>query len=116
MLTMDLFGAAASLALIGMFPHSSAALWLGSAGFGVSIASVFATSINFAERRIPITSHVTAVFLVGGSTGAMTMPWIIGQSFESSGPETMLWVAGGAVAAAAALLTMMSKRAPASMQ
>ncbi len=111
-LTIDLIGAAASLGVIALFPNSAAVLWLGSAGFGASIASVFATSINFAERRIPITSHVTAVFLVGGSAGSMTMPWIIGQYFESSGPETMLWVAGGAVAAAAVLLSMMNRRAP----
>jgi FHS family Na+ dependent glucose MFS transporter 1 len=116
MLTIDLSGAAASLLLIGLFPDSSAALWLGSAGFGASIASVFATSINFAERRIPITSHVTAVFLVGGSSGSMTMPWIIGQYFETSGPATMLWVAGAAVAASAILLGVMSTRAPEQIQ
>jgi FHS family Na+ dependent glucose MFS transporter 1 len=103
MLQLDLLGAAASLALIALLPDWEPSLWIGTAGFGMAIASVFATCINYAEERMPITSAVTAIFLIGGSIGSMTLPWVVGQLFDRRGPESMLWVVGGAVAAGLAL-------------
>jgi hypothetical protein len=46
---------------------------------------------------MPITSEVTAVFLVGGSLGSMSLPWLVGQLFEDRGPESMIYVVGSAV-------------------
>jgi nitrate/nitrite transporter NarK len=38
-----------------------------------------------------ITGRVTGWFFVGASLGGMTLPWLIGQLFESVGPQvTML--------------------------
>lgn len=104
MLAVDLIGAAASLGIIAALPDWSPALWIGTAGFGVSIASVFATCINYTERQMPITGNVTAMMLIGGSLGSMTLPWLVGQMFDRQGPESMLWVVGGAMAAAIVLL------------
>jgi fucose permease len=112
MLQLDLAGAIVSVALIGLFPDSSPALWIGTIGFGASVASIFASSINYAEQRMAITSHVTAVFLVGGSAGSMTLPWVVGQFFDSRGPESMTWVVGGAIIAATALFAIMKTAAP----
>lgn len=104
MLGLDLVGATASLGLIAALPDWSPALWIGTVGFGASVASVFATCINYTERRMPITGNVTAVMLVGGSIGSMSLPWMIGQLFDRQGPESLLWVVGGAMVAAIVLL------------
>lgn len=97
MLQVDLVGAAASLGVIAFLGDWSPSLWIGTIGFGVSIASMFASCINYAGERMPITSEVTAVFLVGGSLGSMSLPWLVGQLFEDRGPESMIYVVGSAV-------------------
>jgi len=112
MIRIDLAGALASIGLMALFRDSSAALWIGTCGFGASVASMFASSINFAERRIAITSQTTSVFLVGGSIGTMSLPWIVGQYFDTRGPETLLWVVGGTVVAAVAVFAVMVTASP----
>jgi FHS family Na+ dependent glucose MFS transporter 1 len=84
-----LVGCLVSLAIILGWPASSVAVWLGTIGMGLSIAPMFPTGINLAERRMAITGQVTSWFLVGASLGSMTVPWLIGQWFESVGA----WVA-----------------------
>jgi MFS transporter, FHS family, Na+ dependent glucose transporter 1 len=90
-LLADLLGCILSLAVVLAWPHSLVALWLGAVGLGVSMASVFPSAITLAERRVHITGRVTAWFLVGASIGGMLLPLLIGQLFESVGPQvTML--------------------------
>jgi len=103
MLQMDLLAAAAAVGLIALLSDWEPSLWIGTAGFGMAIASVFPTCINYAEERMPISGGVTAVFLIGGSIGSMTLPWIVGQLFDRQGPESLLWVVGGAIAAGLAV-------------
>jgi fucose permease len=83
----DLIGCLASGAVILLWPKSSIAVWVGTVGMGLSVASLFPTSLAFAERRMRITGRVTGWFLVGGSVGGMSLPWLIGQLFESFGPQ-----------------------------
>jgi fucose permease len=87
-----LVGCLVSLGIILQWPSSSVAIWLGTLGMGLSIAPMFPTSINLAKRRMAITGQVTSWFLVGASLGSMTLPWLIGQLFESVGPQTMMVV------------------------
>jgi MFS transporter, FHS family, Na+ dependent glucose transporter 1 len=90
-LLADLLGCILSVAVVLAWPGSLVALWLGAVGLGVSMASIFPAAITLAERRVRITGRVTAWFLVGASIGAMLLPWLIGQLFESVGPQvTML--------------------------
>jgi FHS family Na+ dependent glucose MFS transporter 1 len=103
MLQVDLLACAGFLGLIWLLPDSSAALWIGTIGFGMAIASVFASCINYTQERMPMSSHVMAIFFIGGSLGSMTLPWLVGQFFDSRGPKTMLWVVGGAVVGALAV-------------
>ncbi len=107
MLQIDLAGAIASIGVMALLPDWSMSIWVGTIGFGASVASMFASSINFAEQRMTITSHVTALFLVGGSAGSMSLPWIVGQYFDSRGPESMVYVVAGASLAAAVLFVIM---------
>ncbi len=57
---------------------------------GMSMASIFPTSINFAERNMDITGRITSWFFIGGSIGSMFFPWLIGQFFEKTGPQIMI--------------------------
>ena len=61
--------------------------WVGTIGFGLSIASIFPTTVNLAERRMTITGKITAWFFVGASLGGMTLPLIIGQLYDLIGPR-----------------------------
>lgn len=85
-----LAGCLVSLGIIFLWPDSSAAIWLGTIGMGLSIAPIFPTAISFVERRMSITGRVIGWFFVGASLGSMSMPWLIGQLFEPVGPQAAL--------------------------
>jgi FHS family Na+ dependent glucose MFS transporter 1 len=90
-LLADLLGSLVSLSIILIWNDSIGAVWLGTIGLGLSMASVFPATLTLAERRMTITGRVTGWFFVGASLGGMTLPWLIGQLFESVGPQvTML--------------------------
>lgn len=90
-LSVDLLGCVASVAIMVLFPHSLRALWLGTLGLGFANASIFPTTLNLAEHRMIITGNVTSWFFVGGSLGGMFWPWLVGQMFESVGPSVVMF-------------------------
>jgi len=100
MLLLDLVGGIASLALLIAVPDSIPALWVGTIGFGFFVASMIPSSFNLAVRRMPITSQVSSVFLVGGSLGGMTLPWLVGQLIGPQGPLSVVYVTGAAMVVA----------------
>ncbi len=75
-----------------IFPSSPLLLWLGAIGLGLAVAPVFPNIFGFAQRVLGLSGKVTGFFLVGSSAGAMFWPWLIGQFFESRGPQVMAWV------------------------
>lgn len=85
----DLLGCIISLALMLLW-RSPAAVWLGTLGIGFSMATIFPTTINLAERRMVMTGNVMSWFFVGASSGAMVLPWLIGQLFDTSGPSVVM--------------------------
>jgi FHS family Na+ dependent glucose MFS transporter 1 len=99
-LLADLAGCMVSVVILLLGTGSSAAVWVGTLGLGLAMASIFPTAISLAERRIPITGEVTGWFLVASSVGAMSLPWLIGQLFEPVGPQiTMIVLTVDVVAA-----------------
>ncbi len=88
----DLIGCLLSILVVIAWPGSSAALWIGTFGAGFSMASIFPTMISFAGRHMTTTGKTTAWFFVGGSSGGMLIPWLIGQWFESTGPQVMVFI------------------------
>ena len=89
-LIIDLTGCLIAVSIIALRPKSLFAVWSGTIILGLSIASLFPATINFAERNISITGQMTSWFLVGGSAGSMFFPWLIGQFFEAFGPQVMI--------------------------
>jgi fucose permease len=90
MLLVGLCGMIASLGVMFVFPQIPLAAWIGAIGFGLFVAPMFATCLNFTERRMPITARVTGMIMIGANAGGMTLPWLIGQFFESAGPRVMV--------------------------
>jgi MFS transporter, FHS family, Na+ dependent glucose transporter 1 len=90
MLRLDLWGSLASLLLMVLFPRQIWALGIGSAGLGFFLATIFPTNMSLASRYIPITGKVTGILSIGSSLGALVLPWLVGQMFETVAPETLL--------------------------
>lgn len=108
LLLTDLAGCLVSVGVLLLWSSSPAATWLGALGLGFSMASIFPTVITLAERRITITGQVTGWFLVSSSIGAMLLPWMIGQLFESVGPQiTMFAILVDLIAAVGVLVVLL---------
>jgi FHS family Na+ dependent glucose MFS transporter 1 len=114
----DLTGCLASAGILILWPYSSKATWVGTIGLGFFMASIFPTALTLAGRHMTITGQITGWFLVGASMGAMILPWLIGQLFESVGPQsTMVAIAVDLVMAMGVFATLMlflarNKQAP----
>ena len=104
MLLIDLIGAGLSIGVILLLPGWPPALWIGTAGFGLSMASFYASAINFTERRVAITGRVTSYLLIGSVIGEMTMPWFIGQLFAPVGPQILMITMGATMLVSLGLL------------
>lgn len=108
-LILNLTGSLASVALVMALPDSLAALWAGVIGLGVFTASIFPTMLAMSGRRMALPAQVTSIFFAGAAIGAMTLPWLIGQLFDSQ-PRAMMWLIAGALVAMCALLYALLRR------
>jgi len=100
------------VALILAWSGSSLVLWVGSVLTGFGMASIIPVILSLAERRMVITGRVTSFFFAGGSVGGMTLPWIIGQFFESVGPSVAMWGILLSLMAATVVLLVILKTTP----
>lgn len=107
-LLCDLAGCLTSASILLLWPRSPALIWVGTLGLGFSMASVFPAMLAFAERRMTITARMTGWFIVGASAGCMSLPWLIGQLFESVGPRALMFMILADVVAAAIIFVVMS--------
>jgi FHS family Na+ dependent glucose MFS transporter 1 len=89
-LLADLLGCLASLGLICLLPGSRLALWAGTLGGGLFMASIFPTNINLASRRLTLTGRITGLFLSVASMGSMTLPLVAGPLLEKYGPQVAM--------------------------
>jgi FHS family Na+ dependent glucose MFS transporter 1 len=112
-LLADLVGCLVSLLILLVWPAAPLAIWVGTLGTGLFMASIFPTTITLAERRLNITGQVTGWFFVGASAGGMVLPWLIGQLFESVGPGvTMIAIAGDMLLAMGAFALLILNPSP----
>jgi FHS family Na+ dependent glucose MFS transporter 1 len=88
----DLAGSLVALVAILTWRQSSAVVWAGTFLLGLCMASIIPTMLAFAEQRLHVTGHVTGWMFAGGSAGAMFIPWLVGQLFESSGPPSFITI------------------------
>lgn len=107
----SLAGCVLSLAFILVFPYSVPILWIAVCGLGLSMATVFPTTLSFSERRMILTGQVTGFFFVGACLGGMSIPWVIGQMMEFRGPQSMIMILIGCIGASSAVLATISLKA-----
>ena len=93
-LIVDMIGSLVSVGIILIWPSSLIAIWVGTIGLGLALASLFPTMLLVAGRRMTLFGNVTRWFFVGAGLGGMILPWVIGQVFEDFGPQiTMILIA-----------------------
>jgi len=78
------------LGLIMIWPLNGAALWIGSAGLGLSLSSIFPTLMALGETRMKMTGKVTSFLFIGTSLGGTVVPTLLGQIFEYIGSYQMM--------------------------
>ncbi|MFZ1399466.1 MAG: MFS transporter [Candidatus Promineifilaceae bacterium] len=86
LLSGALGGALLSMGILLVGQSSAAALWAGTIGLGLSMSVIFPTTLSLAENTLSLSGKMTSYFFIGASLGAMIVPWLIGQLFESVGP------------------------------
>lgn len=89
-----LLGCLTSAVVVISGGHSLPVVAVATLGMGLFMAPVFPVTISLAERRMAITGQTTGWFFIGGSLGAMAIPWIIGQFFDSVGPPVVMIIIG----------------------
>lgn len=86
------------MGLILIWPLSPIAIWIGSAGLGLALSSIFPTLLSLAETRMQMTGGVTGLFFLGGSLGGTVLPMALGQIFEYIGGYQIMLALFGASA------------------
>lgn len=79
-------GCLASLGLLTFGPVTPAVVWIGTMALGFSMAPIFPTMLALAGRRMVLTGKVTSWFFIASNAGGMTIPWLIGILFATTGP------------------------------
>jgi FHS family Na+ dependent glucose MFS transporter 1 len=113
-LWVDLVGTVGSLALILLLPDQLWALWVGSVGTGIFMASIFPTILNDSQTRMHMSGNVTSWFFVGASLGGMILPFFIGQIIGPYGPQSAILAVFGSMIGAMLLfgLLIFNRNAP----
>jgi MFS transporter, FHS family, Na+ dependent glucose transporter 1 len=109
LLPAHLLAALASLALFLIVSHPLAA-WAGTIAFGLALAPIFPNTLAFAGRRLQLSSRVTSWMMIGGSLGAMIVPWLLGRIFGAWGAQAIM--AALLVDLALSLLLLLALRTP----
>ena len=84
-LVTDLAASICGVSAILIWQTSTTVVWAGTFVVGLSLASLFPTTVNLAEQRMVLNGRVTSWFFIGASAGGMCVPWLIGQVFEQRG-------------------------------
>lgn len=110
-LRADFAGALLSLLAMLIWPRSLAAVVITSAGLGFALASIYPTTMSYSGQIMTLSGKITGYFSIGSSLLSMLIPWIIGQFFESSGPQSMTIILIIDMLLALAALALLSRRA-----
>jgi fucose permease len=85
LITMDLLGACISTGLFLLTESSAASLLVVSVAIGLSLASIFASTLAVAETRMPFTGRRASICIAGASSGEVVLPLLIGALFDRFG-------------------------------
>lgn len=99
------------------FFSSLLAVWIGTLGMGLSMAALFPSTFTFVQNNMRLSGKLTGVVWASGSTGAMILPYFIGQQIDQVGPAFMMLTMLGIwlLAVGIFLVALRSRREPESV-
>lgn len=109
-LFIDLAGCLISLGFMLLAPSSTIAVWIGTIGFGLCMASIFPTTLTLAERNTNVSGAITSYFFIGASIGAMTIPWFVGSQFEQNGSQAVMIIIFGCLVLASMVYALLMRQ------
>lgn len=113
MIFADLLGCIVSVLAIIIFHDNGTLLWVGTICYGVSVASIYPSAINFAETQFAVTGKVLSALTVSASLGDAVVPLLMGLSFSSpTGPLGLMLIAAGVAVGAAVIFAVIVAVAP----
>ncbi len=84
-----LLGAVVSAGVLAFF-NALPAVWIGTLGMGLSMAALFPSTFTFVQNNMRLSGKLTGAVWAAGSTGAMILPYLIGQQIERLGTASMM--------------------------
>ncbi|CAJ1077659.1 sodium-dependent glucose transporter 1 [Xyrichtys novacula] len=78
MILLSLVGTTLSSLLLCLFSKEHAALWVCTALYGASMATIFPSGISWLEQYTTVTGHTASAFVVGAALGEMVLPALVG--------------------------------------
>uniref|UniRef100_H0ZP58 Major facilitator superfamily domain containing 4B n=1 Tax=Taeniopygia guttata TaxID=59729 RepID=H0ZP58_TAEGU len=78
MIVVSLLCSAASSTALAFFAHYRAALWVGTAVYGASMATIFPSGIAWIEQYTAVEGKTASLFVVGAALGEMCIPVAVG--------------------------------------
>ncbi|NXI17939.1 MFS4B protein, partial [Irena cyanogastra] len=78
MIVISLLCSAASSTALAFFAHYQTLLWVGSAVYGASMATIFPSGIAWMEQYTVVEGKTASLFVVGAALGEMCIPVAVG--------------------------------------
>ncbi|KFQ31772.1 Sodium-dependent glucose transporter 1, partial [Merops nubicus] len=78
MILLSIVGSAASSSCLAFFARHPASLWVGSAVYGASMATIFPSGISWIEQYTVVQGKSASLFVIGAALGEMCVPAVVG--------------------------------------
>ncbi|NXU18639.1 MFS4B protein, partial [Pardalotus punctatus] len=78
MILISLLSSAASSSALAFFAHYRILLWVGTAVYGASMATVFPSGISWVEQYTVVEGKSASLFVIGAALGEMCIPGAVG--------------------------------------
>ncbi|KAL8186381.1 UNVERIFIED_CONTAM: hypothetical protein K2H54_069466 [Gekko kuhli] len=116
MILLSIIGTTISSLFLALFSTHPFSLWLGSAVYGASMATIFPSGISWLEQYTTIEGKAASMFVIGAALGEMCIPAVVGflQGHFSSFP-VLMYTSVGAAVMTAVLFPVMYKLATSSI-
>ncbi|XP_032072536.1 sodium-dependent glucose transporter 1 isoform X1 [Thamnophis elegans] len=112
MILISIIGSTVSSLFLVLFNVHTVTLWVGSAVYGASMATIFPSGISWIEQYTTIQGKSAAMFVMGAALGEMCIPAAVGflQGYFPTLP-VLMYTALGAAVMTAVLFPVMCKLA-----
>ncbi|XP_054677444.1 sodium-dependent glucose transporter 1 isoform X2 [Grus americana] len=78
MILLSVVGSATSSSCLAFFARYPAVLWVGTAVYGASMATIFPSGISWIEQYTVVQGKSASLFVIGAALGEMCIPAVVG--------------------------------------